>query len=109
MVGPNSTPVVGNGLSDSNWRCLAQLPCKCELLELEQRCDLLADHTLRFGMCGRPALGYSEAPKANDGRRLKTEQPNIGPDRKPGGKGIWLVHSVLSGAECTSSSKPGRG
>jgi hypothetical protein len=97
MVGPNSTSVVRNGLSNSNWRSLAQLACKCELLELGQRRDLLADHALRFGMCGRPALGHSEASEANDGGRLKTEQPNIGPNRKPRGKGIWLMHSVLSG------------
>ncbi|MBA2920995.1 hypothetical protein HZF04_15170 [Sphingomonas sp. CGMCC 1.13658] len=58
------------------------------MLELEQRCDLLADHSLSFGMGRRPALGHSDAPKANDGRRFKTEQPSIGPNRKPGGKGI---------------------
>lgn len=88
MVGSNCTPVVRNGLSNSNRRCLAQLACNCELLELDQRRDLLADHALRFGMCGRPALGHSEAPKADNGRRLETEQPGVGPDRKPRGKGI---------------------
>jgi hypothetical protein len=88
MVGSNCTPVVRNGLSNSNRRCLAQLACKCELLELGQRRDLLADHTLRFGMCGHPAFGHSEAPKADDSRRFKTEQPSVGPDRKPRGKGI---------------------
>jgi hypothetical protein len=88
MVGPNSTSVVGNGLSDSNRRCLAQLACNCELLELDQRRDLLADHALRFGMCGRPALGHSEAPKANDGRRLEAEQPTSAPTENQAERGF---------------------
>lgn len=34
-VCPHSTLVVGNSLSNSVWRCLAQLACQCQLLELE--------------------------------------------------------------------------